>query len=70
MNTIHALNVLLALMNTAMTAMASATQVSAIIKAAQDDGRTTLTADEMLVIKGIDDAARKVLTDAIEQATP
>lgn len=64
-STIEALNLLLALMNTAMTAMASAAQVSAIIKAAQAEGRTTLTAEEMATVKGIDDAARKVLADAI-----
>ncbi len=39
--TIEALNLLLALMNTAMTAMASAAQVSAIIKAAQAEGHSS-----------------------------
>jgi len=39
--------------------------VSGIIAKAQGEGRTTLTADEMAAVKGIDDAARKVLADAI-----
>lgn len=68
-STLEAVNLLVALMNTAMTAMASAAQVSAIIKAAQAEGRTTLTAAEMATIKGIDDAARQVLADGIAAAT-
>lgn len=69
-STLEAVNLLVALMNTAMTAMASAARVSAIIKAAQAEGRTTLTDAEMAIVKGIDDAARKVLADAIAAATP
>lgn len=65
MGTIEALNALLALMNTAMNAMASAQQVSAILQKAQAEGRSTLTEEEMAVVKGIDDTARKALVDAI-----
>jgi hypothetical protein len=66
MNTIEALNALLALMNAAMNTMASAMEVSAIITKAHGEGRTTLSADEVAAVKGIDDAARKQLADAIE----
>lgn len=69
-STIEALNLLLALMNTAMTAMASAARVSVIIRAAKAEGRADLTAEEMAEVKGIDDDARKVLADAIANATP
>lgn len=69
MGTIEALNALLALMNTAMNAMASAMEVSGIIAKAQGEGRTTLTADEMAAVKGIDDAARKLLAGAIVDRT-
>lgn len=69
-STVEALNLLLALMNTAMTAMASAARVSAIIRSAQAEGRADLTAEEMAKVKGIDDDARKILADAIANATP
>lgn len=69
-STVEALNLLLALMNTAMTAMASAARVSAIIRLAQAEGRADLTAEEMAEVKGIDDDARKILADAIANATP
>ena len=65
MGTIEALNALLALMNTAMNAMAGAMSVSAIIAKAQREGRATLTAEEMASVKAIDDNARKALTEAI-----
>jgi uncharacterized membrane protein YebE (DUF533 family) len=69
-STLEALNLLLALMNSAMTAMASAARVSAIIRAAQAEGRVDLTPEEMAQIKGIDDDARKILADAITNAGP
>lgn len=65
MNTLTAINLAAVLLQTAMNAMAAAAQVSAIITKAQAEGRTTLTAEEMAVVKGADDAARAALAGAI-----
>ncbi len=68
METLAAVNALIALTGTISNLVAQAGAVSAIITQAQNEGRTTLTPAEMLVISGADDAARKALVDAITKA--
>ena len=47
---------------------ASATQVSALIQKAQQEGRTTFTPDEWKTIQGVDDASRQLLVQQITAA--
>lgn len=69
MNTLTAINALATMMQVVMNGIAAAAQVSAIIQKAQTEGRTTLTAEEMAIVKAADDAARAALVAAIEAAT-
>lgn len=61
-------NLLVTLLSTANNMIASAGQVSQIIAAAQQQGRTELTPEEWAVVQGADDLARQQLVAAIAKA--
>ena len=63
-----ATNTLLTLLNTTANLVAQATQISDLIKTANQEGRTTFSDAEWAVITGADDAARRLLVDSISKA--
>lgn len=65
----QALSLMLTATTTAATAIAQAQSISAVVQRAQSEGRSTLTDAEWKEITDADDAARKVLQDAISKAT-
>jgi len=65
MGTAEAIILLANLTNAAITSLQNAQAISQLIQKANAEGRTTFTAEEWAVITGADDAAKKVLDDAI-----
>jgi len=68
MDILTAAGILNTLLSTATNLMANGSAISTLIAKAQTENRTTFTPDEWAVIVGADDAARKVLADAIAKA--
>lgn len=68
METVAALNVAIALMDTMTHLATSAQQISQMVVKAQGEGRTTLTDAEWATIGQGDDAARVALAAAIAKA--
>lgn len=64
----EAVSLMLALLQAATNGLSLATQVSTLIQTATAQGRTSLTTEEMAQCVALDDAARKMLADAITKA--
>lgn len=63
-----ALEALAALLNTVLNSVAQASQISQIIKGAQAQNRTTLTAEEWAIVDQANAQARQALLDALTKA--
>lgn len=68
MEIVQGIEVLGTILQTLTNALAQATQVSAIIKQAQVEGRTTLTDAEWSTISATQMMSRQTLLDAINKA--
>ncbi len=67
MGALEAVGLVIQLVNAATNMLAQASQVSELIKKAHAENRP-LTKEELEAIVGTDDAARKILQDAIGKA--
>jgi len=65
---LEAVNILSSVIGAANALMAQSAQISAMISKAQAENRTTFTPEEWAAITGADDAARKLLADAIAKS--
>lgn len=68
MGTAEAVVLLANLTSAAITSLQNAQSISSLIQKAQAEGRDKFTVEEWALITGADDAARKILQDAIDKA--
>jgi len=66
-NVTEAIDILAAVLTTATNALTQAASISATVKQAQMEGRTTLTDSEWAGIQATQATSRKALVDAIAQ---
>lgn len=68
MEVVEAINILATVLNTVTNSVAQASNISAVIRQAQTEGRTTLTDAEWATVQAANASSREALVAAIQKA--